>query len=472
MEYMEHGSLYDLLHNETMVLEGSQALLMMRDVSQGLRFLHCFEPPIIHCDMKAANILVDSKFRAKVADFGLAQRTLKLGGTGTPFWMAPELLRGEGKNSPQTDVYSFGIILYETWARREPYAEDDLRTSQILRLVANPKVAKRPPTPNNAPPQVQSLMQDCLVNNADARPSLDEIDTRLKRVDLQELKLEEAKQAARAREDKSSISLFDIFPQHIAEALKEGRTVEAEHKECVTIFFSDIIGFTTLSSTMEPRKVADMITRLYGKLDSLSAKHDIFKVETVGDAYMAVTNLVKPQDEDHVARIAAFARDAVKAANTTMIDTEDPSKGFVDIRVGFHSGPVVADVVGNTNPRYCLFGDTVNTASRMESSSKRNRIHCSSTSAELLMDQAPNCHLQSRGMITIKGKGDMHTYWLEDMDQDLVSGRPSGDVCMVSMDDDSTRYVEMPVNNTSHDSPVPSGITVGTANTEDDLESG
>jgi class 3 adenylate cyclase len=173
------------------------------------------------------------------------------------------------------------------------------------------------------------------------------------------------------------------------------------------------VGFTTISSQISAAKVSDMLDRLYGRFDALSFKHDVFKIETVGDAYLCVTNLVAQQEKDHVKRIAEFSVGAIQAARETLIDLDNPAMGYIQIRVGFHSGPVIASVVGSRLPKFSMFGDTINFASRMESNSKAGRIHCSKEAAELLIEQCPEMLLISRGEIEIKGKGLMETFWVE-----------------------------------------------------------
>ena len=121
--------------------------------------------------------------------------------------MAPELLRGEMNNSTASDVYAFGVILFEVYSRRDPYEGEDAH--EVLRLVADKKVNKRPPVPAHMPAPIQSLMTDCLVEDPDQRPSFDELDVRLKRVDVKSAEPTDSKGAKKP----GSISLFDIFPR-------------------------------------------------------------------------------------------------------------------------------------------------------------------------------------------------------------------------------------------------------------------
>src|SRR6056300_678363 len=169
----------------------------------------------------------------------------------------------------------------------------------------------------------------------------------------------------------------------------------------VTIFFSDIVRFTDISRVLPPVKVMKMLDRLYLAFDALANQHEVFKVETIGDAWMGVTNLEGNQADSHAKRIAEFAMDAIQAANQVLIDEDDPSAGYVHIRVGLHSGAVVSNVIGSLNPRYGLFGDTVNMASRMESLSTSDRIQCSEAAAKLLKKQAASLPLVKRGKVAV-----------------------------------------------------------------------
>ena len=409
-EYMNHGSLHDIIHNETMALDGEIVLNILRDIAQGIRFLHCATPPIVHGDLKSANVLVDSNFKAKVADFGLA---LQQPGSarGTPYWMAPELLRGESSNSPASDMYSIGIILYELYSRKDPYEGED--TERTIRHICDKKKKKRPPVPRGFPPKIAKLMKFLLQDDPSLRPTAEVFDNRVSELEPNDAEPSYDGPTSRRKKDKGDNGmLYRVFPPHIADVLQRGGKVEPESHENVTIFFSDIVRFTDIASALTPLKVSDLLDRLYHGLDRLVRQYDVFKIETIGDAYMCAGNLVKDQNMDHVKRVAEFALAAVDEASKTPIDLDNPSLGNVEIRVGFHSGPVVSNVVGSLNPRYGLFGDTVNVANRMESTSEPGKIHCSERSAMLLLKQAPKMLLSTRGRINVKGKGEMKTFWL------------------------------------------------------------
>uniref|UniRef100_A0A8C4FFQ7 guanylate cyclase n=1 Tax=Dicentrarchus labrax TaxID=13489 RepID=A0A8C4FFQ7_DICLA len=201
--------------------------------------------------------------------------------------------------------------------------------------------------------------------------------------------------------------LYAMLPKHVANRLKEGKTVEAgEFKEC-TILFSDVVTFTNICSTCEPIQIVLMLNSMYLRFDRLTTVHNVYKVETIGDAYMVVGGVPIPVSS-HAERVANFALGMILAAREVI---NPVTGGPIQIRVGLHSGPVLAGVVGEKMPRYCLFGDTVNTASRMESHGLPDKIHLSPTVYKALKNKS--FVIQKRGEIEVKGKGRMTTYFLE-----------------------------------------------------------
>ncbi|CAJ1935034.1 unnamed protein product [Cylindrotheca closterium] len=412
MEYMENGSLYDLLRNDTAYTGGEIIMQIVKDIAQGLRFLHASKPPTLHRDLKAKNILIDSRFRAKVADFGLSTKSSNAL-SGTPFWMAPEYLSGKKKYSSACDVYSFGMIIYEIYSRKIPY--EGANPTKVLRKVCNPRINYRPRIPVTCPKRMADIMKKCWSPNPSFRPESKDLDMMFNDMNSNDAEplIDEGNTRLRT-EVAAGDMLYKVFPKKVADQLKAGQKVEPETHSNVTVFFSDIVRFTDISRAMSAVKVCNMLDRLYMAFDSLADKHEVFKLETIGDAWVGVTNLDGNQNGTHVKRIAEFAIDAVVAASQVQIDEDDPSAGCVHIRVGFHSGSVVSNVIGSLNPRFGLFGDTMNTASRMESLSVSGQVQCSEVSARLLKEQAPDFPIRKRGKVAVKGKGSMTTFWIGD----------------------------------------------------------
>ncbi|UYV83037.1 GUCY2F, partial [Cordylochernes scorpioides] len=163
---------------------------------------------------------------------------------------------------------------------------------------------------------------------------------------------------------RTDLVLNSILPRPVIESLKAGQPVEPEKFDSVSVYFSDIVGFTTISAFSRPIEIVTLLNELYTVFDNTIANYDVYKVETIGDAYM-VAGGVPQRSPEHAQQVALMALDLVYACNNFKI----PHMVHVPLhlRIGIHSGPVVAGVVGITMPRYCLFGDTVNIASRLES---------------------------------------------------------------------------------------------------------
>ncbi len=204
--------------------------------------------------------------------------------------------------------------------------------------------------------------------------------------------------------EKSENLLLNILPVSIAQRLKEDNRVIADHFESATVLFSDIVGFTAMSERITPTQLVDRLNLVFSAFDDLVEKHGLEKIKTIGDAYMVAGGFPDLRD-GHAKDVSALALDMLQVLEECNCDVDES----INIRIGIHTGPAVAGVIGIKKFAYDVWGDTVNTASRMESSGSPGRIQLSEQVAKLLDGEFD---IEERGTIEIKGKGRMKTYWL------------------------------------------------------------
>ena len=199
--------------------------------------------------------------------------------------------------------------------------------------------------------------------------------------------------------------LLNILPPAIAQRLKTEPGVIADRFDSVSVMFSDIVGFTPLSETLSAQQMVKWLNEVYSVFDTLVRDHDVEKIRTIGDGYMVAAGVPFPRD-DHAAALTRLALD-MKAHFATL----PPVSGRrVDFRIGINSGPVVGGVIGTHKFQYDIWGDTVNTAARMESHGVPGRIHISNATYELINHKFV---CERRGSIEVKGKGKMQTWFVE-----------------------------------------------------------
>uniref|UniRef100_A0A672PN10 Guanylate cyclase n=1 Tax=Sinocyclocheilus grahami TaxID=75366 RepID=A0A672PN10_SINGR len=435
MEHCTRGSLEDLLNNEEMRLDWMFKSSLLLDL---IRYLH--NRGIIHGRLKSRNCVVDGRFVLKVTDYGLNEiinsQNIILEDTKPEdkFWTAPEILRNpklKKKGTYPADIYSFAIIMQEVISRCAPFGMLDMPPEEIIDKVCSPPPLCRPTVSvDEAPLEVIQIMKQAWSEEPDKRPTFKEIFRQFKNVNkgkktniidsmlrmleqyssnLEDL-IRERTEELEVERQKTDALLAQMLPKSVALALKTGKPVKPEHFSDVTLYFSDIVGFTTISALSEPIEVVDLLNDLYTHFDGIIAIHDVYKVETIGDAYMVASGVPNRNGNRHAAEMANMSLDILHCIGTFKMTHMPDVK--VKIRIGLHSGPVVAGVVGLKMPRYCLFGDTVNTASRMESTGLPYRIHVNQSTVDVLNSLKLGYKIDSRGRTELKGKGVEETFWL------------------------------------------------------------
>lgn len=205
-------------------------------------------------------------------------------------------------------------------------------------------------------------------------------------------------------QQRSERLLLNILPKPIAERLKRDPGTIADAYADVTVLFADIVDFTKISAGISAEELVGILNEVFTAFDRLVERHGLEKIKTVGDAYMVVGGLPVPR-QDHAQAVAELALEMQETIDACALKT----RTRLMLRIGIHSGPVVAGVIGRRKFSYDLWGDTVNTASRMESHGVPGRIQLTSDTYARLRDRYL---CEERGPIPIKGKGEMTTYFL------------------------------------------------------------
>ncbi|KAE9421815.1 hypothetical protein Angca_003069, partial [Angiostrongylus cantonensis] len=466
-KFCSRGTIQDIIYNSEIVLDGKFHGAFVRDITSGLEYLHT-SPIGYHGSLTPWACLIDRNWMIKLTDFGIAsslERWERKGLISTEslkeddedgksgslqktsvLYQSPELLQNRAINRDRGaeqkwlkqvqslrqmgDIYALGMVMYEILFRGIPFPSS-IDIDELIENINSGENTCRPSIQDNSNvhPNLIALLSDCWSKNPEIRPSIRRVrintrtylevtgslvDQMMRMMEQYANNLEKLVQErtgmledANARADKL---LSQLLPKYVANELKLGRSVPPRTFQSATVMFSDIVGFTAICASSTPIEVVNMLNTVYSKFDDVISINQAYKVETIGDAYMVVSGIPEENGTEHLMRISDTALQMMALLET--FDIPHRRNSHVRIRVGYHSGTVAAGVVGHTAPRYCLFGDTVNMASRMESTGEPEKIQMSEFAHDMLYTYYPEYITELRGTVDVKGKGTCNTYWL------------------------------------------------------------
>ncbi|XP_055327366.1 atrial natriuretic peptide receptor 1-like [Paramacrobiotus metropolitanus] len=443
--YCHKGSLHDLFHQP--YFEDQFRVSLILDLLEGLVWIHSSFVRF-HGFLTGWVCLIDRHFALKIGRFGYYHlldqpyyKTMPYSIEKLPtdklFWTAPELLKMAitAPNSA-TDIFATGVILNQIICSSLPYNDlkeylaaidllEQIRKGQNLQTTPRPSLSES----SYLGKRLNFVIKNCWDEIPQRRKTIQAVrnevyfalnikDRRrghlmeeiLKRLEMYAQTLERdvtsRTHALMSERKKCDDLLREMLPSSVVEQLRAGHTVNSENFDSVTIMFSDMFGFSQYAAGSSPTDVTELLNAVYSVFDKVLVVFDVYKVETIGEVYMVASGVPVRNGIAHAKEICSLA-----LALQQHFAASDFAH-FLSLRSGINSGSCVGGVVGLQKPRYCLFGDTVNFASRMESTGLPNRVQITETTRKILLDYHPYFDIVLRGTVFVKGKGDVNTYWL------------------------------------------------------------
>ncbi|XP_055346933.1 atrial natriuretic peptide receptor 1-like [Paramacrobiotus metropolitanus] len=444
-EYGSKATLRQFIEKEHIVIDKDLKSSLMWDILEGLDYLHQSSAGL-HGNLNSLSCILDARYCLKIAqakyckffDLLNISRSLEVDCVEL-LWKSPELLphkttKGEKHKkihlaTKESDIYSLAVIFCEVYTRSLPHGAtlDSINSiHEAVNKIIDNHGYRIPAIPEKVMPEkLQYLLRLCLgipskrptirifrkhFRSVLRRPTtyLVHIMKRLEKQaeDLEHLVVERNRELE-GEMHKADLLLQEMLPLSIVRRLRNKLPIAPELFESATIMFCDIPLFQDIVVTSSPLEIIIFLNMVYSHFDHLIEAFDVYKVETINDSYVIASGLPMRNGIEHAYEISKLALSLVKAVRR--LPNAGLAERSVQLRVGINSGPVVAGVIGKRMPRYCLFGDTMNTASRMESNGQEGRIHISMATKEMVES---SFYTEARGSVNIKGKGIMKTFWL------------------------------------------------------------